>query len=995
MENSMRRVFKAAVSRRQLRSGLAWAALLVSAAMPVAAQTIELPSGNVNLGDLKQQFGQGQQGGQVSSVLDRARQQQGLSATTNGMDRFDSRAAEAGYGFQTQEKPSALEDQYRQRTRQKLTQFGYDLRMGSGPTSVSGLLSGSVPDDYVLGIGDELVVTLRGQVNSTSQVRVDREGRVVLPNMQPVAAAGRHFGEFRDDLTAQAQAAFLQTNVYISVGSVRSIGVLVTGEVRSPGRFTVTSFSSLMDALVMADGVNKTGSLRNLKIVRDGQTVPVDLYDLLLGRKSVNDLRLRDGDQIIVPAIGETIAVKGDVVRPGIYEMRPGGGKPSIDAVLELAGGAQRARGNRLEILRLDNAGRNQVIRNAAGTTVVIPGDVVSVELPRDAFALEGAAEMPGDRGLGQVQTLRDLLRDPYVLQSNPYLPMAVIDTEDPVTRQRRYVPVDLQRVLNGGMNVTLRERDKVIILTRTDIRYLGSADVQAILRKEPPPSLRLSADTKMAEERQILAGGAAATARNGQSQNNTRAGVQDAYGDQRGLSTLGDDRSQERAYDSLDREEPTRRRDRDDTQDQGRLIGAFREDGEANGRLRLMESDVQCAGLQSLAAIVSEGLQQRFSVAQRTGSRSILDTSNAFGDEDEVAKTAGLIDIRGCPKVFNRHPDLLPFLLEYSTAVEGEVRYPGVYPVVPGTQTQTLLTAVGGLTLDADTDAVEMTGARGDRRTGLTIAQLTQSAVGPGDVIRISSRVQQREMGVVEVAGEVVRPGRYDIRRGERLSELLSRVDGLTPGAYPYGAVFQREQVRKAEEQGYRRAARELEQSLPTVLTGSASQENSQAAQNALPFLQSLINNLRSTRAVGRVVIEADPTVLASRPELDFVLEPGDRLYIPKRPSHVTVTGEVLNPSSVMFASGMSARDYIKKAGGATGAAEISNAFVIYPNGESEPLDLGRFSDGSIPIPPGSTIVVPRDPEPFSFLATTRTVMSLISSLALSAASLAVISNN
>lgn len=992
----MRRVFKAAVSRRHLRSGLAWAALLVSAAMPVAAQTIELPNGNVNLRDLQQQFGQGQQGGQVPSVLDRARQQQGGSATLNGTDRFDSRAAEAGYGLQAHEKPSALEEQYRQRTRQKLTQFGYDLRMGSGPTPTSGLLSGSVPDDYVLGIGDELVITLRGQVNSTSQVRVDREGRIVLPNMQPVAAAGRHFGEFRDDLTAQAQAAFLQTNVYISVGSVRSIGVLVTGEVRSPGRFTVTSFSSLMDALVMADGVNKTGSLRSLKIVRDGQTVPVDLYDVLLGRKSVNDLRLRDGDQIIVPAIGETIAVKGDVVRPGIYEMRPGGGKPSIEAVLELAGGAQRARGNRLEILRLDSAGRNQVIRNAAATTVVVPGDVISVELPRDAFALEGAAEMPGDRGLGQVQTLRDLLRDPYVLQSNPYLPMAVIDTEDPVTRQRRYVPVDLQRVLDGSMNVTLRERDKVIILTRTDIRYLGSADVQAILRKEPPPSLRLSADTKMAEERQVLAGGAAATARNAQSPtSNRRDEALDAYGDRRDLAMSADDRGRERVYDRYDREESTRRPDRDGAQEQSRLIGAFRENGDANGRLRLMESDVQCAGLQSLAAIVSEGLQQRFSVAQRTGSRSILDTGNAFGEEDEAAKTAGLIDIRGCPKVFNRHPDLLPFLLEYSTAVEGEVRYPGVYPVVPGTQAQTLLTAVGGLTLDADTDAVEMTGARGDRRTGLAVAQLTQSTVNPGDVIRISSRVQQREMGVVEVAGEVVRPGRYDIRRGERLSELLRRVDGLTPEAYPYGAVFQREQVRKAEEQGYRRAARELEQSLPTALSGAASQENSQAAQNALPFLQSLINNLRSTRAVGRVVIESDPTVLASRPELDFVLEPGDRLYIPKRPSHVTVTGEVLNPSSVMFASGMSARDYIKKAGGATPAAEVSNAFVIYPNGESEPLDLGRFSDGSIPIPPGSTIVVPRDPEPFSFLATTRTVMSLISSLALSAASLAVISNN
>ncbi|SNS69442.1 MULTISPECIES: SLBB domain-containing protein [unclassified Azospirillum] len=918
----MRHVFKAAVQGRHLRSGLAWVGLLVSAAMPASAQMIELPTGSVNLRDLQQQYSQGQQAGPVPNVLDRARQQQ--QQQQQGM------ALPFGRDEQKQEAPSTLEAQYQRRVSQDLVQFGYDLRTATGTTQTTGLLSGSVPDDYVLGVGDELVITLRGQVNNTTQVRVDREGRIVLPNMPPVAAAGRHFGEFRDDLTAQAQATFLQTNVYVSVGSIRSIGVLVTGEVRSPGRFTLTSLSSLVDALLLAEGVNKTGSLRNLKIVRAGETIPVDLYDVLLGRRSLHDLRLRDGDQIIVPGIGTTIAIAGDVVRPGIYELRADGGKVSLNAALELAGGPQRARGNRLEILRLDPSGRNQIIRNAAGTAAIAAGDVISVQLPREAIALEGGAELPGDRGLGQAKTLGDLLRDPYVLQSNPYLPFAVIETEDPVNRQRRYVPVDLQRVLEGSINVTLRERDKVIILTKDDVRYLGSADVQAVLRKESPPSLQLSVDTRIAQEKLALGG-----------------------------------------------VPPTSTRKKDDNEPVVKgLVGAYTD--KAAGTTRLIETDVACAGLRSLAVIVSEGVQQRFNVAHR-----IMSYGNS-----------GLIDIRPCPVIYDRHPDLLPFLLEFAAVMEGEVRSPGIYPVVPGTRSQTMLSAVGGLTLDADANAIEMSSTGGGRRTGLNVAELNQATVNPGDVIRISARVQQRENGVVEVAGEVLRPGRYDIRRGEKLSELLRRVDGLTAGAYPYGAVFQREQVRIAEEEGYRRAARELEQALPGVLA-SGNAENAQAAQSALPFLQGLINSLKSTQAVGRVVIEADPTVLASRPELDFALEPGDKLLIPKRPSHVTVTGEVLNPSSVMFTSGSGARDYIKKAGGVTASAELSDAFVIYPNGESEPLGMGRFSNGNIPIPPGSTIVVPRDPEPFSFLATTRTVMSLVSSLAISAASLAVISRN
>lgn len=981
----MRRVFRGAVGGRHLRFGLACAALLVSAVMPAPAQTIELSEGSLDLQRLQSQYGQRGDGLQTApSGLDRARAGSGgvdnwlnMPSSQSPFDVRDPRDMSYGGDTQRYQQPSPLEQQYSQRGGKKLEQFGYDLRADRRLTATS-LLNGAVPDDYVLGIGDELVVTLRGQVNSTTSVRVDREGRIVLPNMAPVAAAGRPFGEFRDDLTAQAQAAFLQTSVFVSVGSVRSIGVLVTGEVQAPGRYTLTSFSSLIDALSQAEGIQKTGSLRGLRILRGGKSIPVDLYEVLLGSRTVNDLRLQDGDQIVVPSIGETVAVQGDVVRPGIYELRSG--EAGLSAVLQLAGGAQRARGNRIDILRLDKAGRNQTIRDAGASAKVLAGDILSVELPRDAFALEGAAERPGGRGLAQGKTLRDVLNEPYVLSSNPYLPLAVIDTEDPATRQRRYVPVDLQRVMDGSMNVTLRERDRVIVLSQADIRYLGSADVQAVLRGEQPPSVKLAVDRTVTNEKLAMAGAAVNLSgdETRSSGGNQTTGRQDrSQGSGRGADPY-DNRDR---YNQIQpsRDEMPDGRDSDGTVRQRRLIGTYADPQSPTG-VRLVESDVECGGLQTLAALASEGLQQRYAVALRTGSRRSADTP--------------VIDIRSCPKVFHRHPDLLPFLLEYAISIEGEVRFPGVYPVVPGAKADSIMRAVGGVTLDADGDAVEMTNVSGERSSGMNLRQLNQSTLNPGDVVRVSARVAKREVGVVKVAGEVVRPGRYDIKRGERLSELLRRVDGLTPEAFPYGAVFTRVRVREAEEAGFRRAALELEQSIPSVLASTSGQEAEQARQ-ALPFLQSLITSLKSARAVGRVVVEVDPTVLAARPELDFVLEPGDELVIPKRPSHVTVSGEVLNPSSVMFKSGKSARDYIQLAGGETSAAEVSDAFVIYPNGESEPLSLGRFSDGSVPIPPGSTIVVPRDPQPFNFLSLTRTVVGLLSDLALAAASLAVISRN
>lgn len=980
----MRRVFRGVVIKRHLRLGLACAALLVSGVMPATSQTIELPDGAVDLRQLRDQASQ--RGGGMNSVpsaLDRSRNRQGAGTYDQGQDasdadRFDTRDADLGlYADQAPRKPSALETQYRQRGGQKLEQFGYDLVTDRRLVD-TGLLNGAVPNDYVLGIGDELVVTLRGQVNTTSTVKVDREGRVVLPNLPPVGAAGRRFDEFREDLAAQAQAAFTQTSLFISVGSVRSIGVLVTGEVTAPGRYSLTSFSSLIDALIMAEGIRKTGTLRSLRILRNGRALDIDLYDVMLGRSAVADLRLRDGDQVIVPSVGATVAVQGDVVRPGIYELRTEGGQ-SLETVLDLAGGAQRPRGNRFDILRLDQAGRNQRLRDVKSGSAVRAGDVVNVDLPREAFAVEGATEQPGGRGLVQGQTLRDVLREPYVLTANPYLPLAVIDTEDPTTRQRRYVPVDLQRVMDGAMNLPLRERDRVIILTLSDIRYLGSADVQAVLRGEQPPSLKLAVDNTLVSEKLAMSGGAITglpSQRQGNNQEPTRNQRRDAAPD-------GNDRYGDRDLNDVsvdDGQKDMFGQDRRDAVQPRRLIGTWRDPSSPAGDVRLIESDVECGGLQALAALASEGLQQRFAIAQRTGARRSNDTA--------------VIDVRACPRVFHRHPDLLPFLLEYAISVEGEVRFPGVYPVVPGAKAETVMRAVGGTTLDADSNAVEMTGSNGERSSGLSLQQLAQSTLNPGDVVRVSARIAMRETGVIKVSGEVQRPGRYDIKRGERLSELLRRVDGLTPQAFPYGAVFTRERVKRAEEAGYRRAALELEQSLPAVL-GNAVGAEAEQARAALPFLQGLINSLRSAPAVGRVVIEADPAVLAARPELDFVLEPGDELIIPKRPSHVTVSGEVLNPSSVMFTSGRDAREYIKMAGGETAAAEMSDAFVIYPNGESEPLRLGRFSDGGIPIPPGATIVIPRDPQPFNFLTLTRTVVSLLADLTVSAASLAVISNN
>ena len=152
---------------------------------------------------------------------------------------------------------SRLEQIMSARAGATLKQFGYD-QLGQG-RSVAFTQTGAVQDDYVLGLGDEIVVSLRGQENNEFRVTVDRNGQILLPRLNPISAAGRTFGEFQADVQAAVKRAFVATTAFVSIGRVRQATVLVTGEVNIPGQRIVPGLSSIMDALVLSGGVKKAG----------------------------------------------------------------------------------------------------------------------------------------------------------------------------------------------------------------------------------------------------------------------------------------------------------------------------------------------------------------------------------------------------------------------------------------------------------------------------------------------------------------------------------------------------------------------------------------------------------------------------------------------------------------------------------------------------------------------------------------------------------------
>jgi hypothetical protein len=244
-----------------------------------------------------------------------------------------------------------------------------------------------------------------------------------------------------------------------------------------------------------------------------------------------------------------------------------------------------------------------------------------------------------------------------------------------------------------------------------------------------------------------------------------------------------------------------------------------------------------------------------------------------------------------------------------------------------------------------------------------------------------------------VTVAGQVRYPGVFDITRDERLSSVLQRAGGLTEVSYPYGAIFTRRSAAIAESEAHERAARELDSQIAALAATPVTASNANPSAG-LPFLLSLSDRVKSQPTLGRISVTADPVVLASRPDLDLVLEPGDTLYIPKRPSSVNVSGEVLNPGSFQFRSNYGFDDYIRMAGGPSQIADRDLAFVVLPDGTAAPVsDSWLTFSNQGHIPPGSMIVVPRDLTPFDWGSFLKDATQIVSQLAVTAASLSVIS--
>ena len=736
---------------------------------------------------------------------------------------------------------SKLEQFYRDKTNEaNLNQFGYNFFQSidfkyKKIDAYGGVNApmGVVQDSYVIQVGDEISIVFQGERKDRRSHKILSDGQLRIENFPPIAAAGKTIAAMEGEVNHHLSTFDYQGRVDISVLGMRQIGVLVAGHVQSPGRHTLNAFHSLIDALQIAGGVVQSGSLRQIKLVRGGKTIDVDLYGFLVDGQSLPDVQLSDGDRIIVPPVGPTMAVVGDVKQSGIFELRPdarqswrgvgidGARKISLRRALVLAGGMLSAGQNKFTLID-----SNSQIINLNNKNQMTIGDGAVLRVDRamdrldDAIELKGYSRNNGVYNIGVTPTLGALLASGRMFGDDVYPLMGVITRLDRKTLTRQIIGFSPQLIAQGAVDRPLVAGDTV---------YLFSyGDINEILNHQ-----------------------------------------------------------------------------KEDDQGQTRVV-------EGADFPRLVQN----------------------------------------------------------------------YVWDNIVTVNGAVRDSGGWPVGDKATIESLMSVAGGFAEKANKSAIEIVSRGVDGATVRRTIDISQSSrmLVPGDQIRVAETFEKALNHSVRLTGEVYQPGTYDLMRGDTLLSVIERAGGVTDQAYPAGAVFSRKSERRRDDQKFRAAAQDLERTVSVNL--NAVDKNASLTPAQISMARDLADDLRSIQSVGRITVEADPAVLMARPELDLLLEDGDRIHIPKRPMNVRVSGEVLSPATLLFVADKDVGDYLSEAGGTTYYADKSRKFVLYPDGSAKPL--GGWSDKPAMIIPGSTIIVPRDPKPFNFMDSFKDITQILTNMAI-----------
>ena len=715
-----------------------------------------------------------------------------------------------------------------------------------------------VPDDYIIGAGDTLQIRVWGQVNADVRASVDRAGQIYIPQVGPISVTGVHYGELEQYLKNAVSKIFRNFDLTVSVGRLRSIQVLVLGNARYPGTYTISSLSTLVNAIFTSGGPTPQGSLRHIQVRRDGATITdFDFYDLLIKGDKSKDVRLQPGDVLYIPHVGPLVAIAGSVNTPAIYEMKD---NSTLNDLIEVAGDLSTVADTSKVLI-------DRFVEHQSRKTLEFPYDEQSRALPVK------------DGDIVRIFSIVPRFEDTVTLRGN-------------VANPGRYP-------WKPGMRVRDLIPNAQALLTR---RYWRNRAAIVNGRSTEYPVVPASRPQSQTGNQQPGSGGAST---NGNAATNAPSFNEAPEG----MGTL----AAAEAANSQTQQNPP-----------------------ANGSSPTGEA----------------------SLASRQGSQ----TSGGSTNPNTVRDVAE--DVR-----------------RYAPEINWD------YAIIQRVNPQDLTSKL--IWMNPRKAILE-----GDEQNNLELQ--------PGDIVTIFS---QRDISVpqadraqyVIVEGEVMRPGVYKLETNETIRSVLQRAGGLTPNAYVYGSLLTRESARIDQQKSLDELASTMEVQIRQSAVAAAASANPGDLNQILAAQESIITQLRNTRASGRVALPVKPKDKSVNDFPDMVMEDSDRLSIPHTPSTVSVVGDVYNPGSFIFTSPNSAGSYLEIAGKGKPQSDMHHAFVlrasgvvIAANNVNGPFTGTKFN--RIRLYPGDEIVVPYKLPTGAWVRSLQTWTQISGQLAITAAALAVI---
>ncbi|MDA0119828.1 SLBB domain-containing protein [Vibrio sp. T11.5] len=798
----------------------------------------------------------------------------------------------------------------------ELPHFGYDVFAGN-PLDFTPVKHLPVPHDYIIAPGDEVRIQLYGKSYSDLKLKVDREGKLNIPEYGPEYVAGQTFSELKTYVASLIQRKSIGVEAVISLSAMRTMQVFVTGGVKQPGAYNVNGLTTLSQALIAAGGIKLTGSLRDIKLKRLGKTVVTfDAYDLIVYGDSRQDIRLQAGDTILVPAKKSDIVIKGEVLRPAHYELKI---DSRLNDLINIAGGAlPSAYLSKVSVKRRTSKGIEQLtldLSSQHGKTFKLQaGDEISL-LPtgkklENAIALRGELFRQGAYQYKKGLRISDVISRVDV-KENADLSYALLVREEPESRHISVWQFDLGEIFNSPStsdNFSLKKGDQLFV-------FDNGLNVDYWYREQKSTNLKRM--TKRTEDIE----------KNASEQFQAQSFPTESLQAQTQLQAQSQLRTPLPSYNSKS--------------------------------VVVLDS--------ATGALVEKEQQKKLDIAD--------DDKFAAADDFRLSSRESLL------KPIIERLKAQASLTEQAKIIEvtGAVKYPGVYPLTENTSFEKIIVAAGGFAEQAFLYSAELSRSKKIKQDFVVehhsfspneiLGGQEELDIQAQDHIVIKTQPNWQRGNSIELQGEVVFPGTYTFQRGETIQDLIERAGGLTQFAYAQGAVFSRENLRRQEEERLKLLNLQLKQEIGNL---ALRRQNSSATYTTSPTeAMTIADELASTEAIGRLVINL-PEALAGNINADIIVEKGDKLYVPARQPIVSVMGEVQFTSNHTFTPGMTIEDYISSAGGTKKQADTDRIYVVRADGSVMlPNNSFWFSRKTHPLEPGDTIIVPLDTDYLDGLST------------------------